>query len=175
VRIRIRHERVISAPPERVAELVSDFEAIWPTQMAPPPRPLGDRRYREGPMVWEEFDRPGAIRAFRVISPEQLRGEHWFEVQPIEGGALIRHTIVGEAVGEYAEIWRDRIEPVHERILEAVLDNIEAAPAQGGSEHARDMRSAHPRVLEGDSSRPAFRAEHVGEPSLPKARRPRTR
>jgi hypothetical protein len=130
VRVRNRHERVIAAPPERVAELVSDFDAIWPAQIVPPPRPLGDRRYREGPMVWEEFDRPGAIRAFRVILPEELRGEHWFEAQPVDGGTLVRHTIVGEAVGEYEAIWRDRIEPGHDLILEAVLDNIEAAVGQ---------------------------------------------
>ncbi len=127
MRIRNRHERVISATPERVAGLVSDFDAIWPKQIAPPPRPLGDRRYQEGPMVWEEFERPGATRAFRVIVPEELRGEHWFEAQPVDGGTLVCHTIVGEAVGEYEAIWRDRIEPAHDRILEAVLDNIEAA------------------------------------------------
>jgi hypothetical protein len=130
VRIRNRHERVISAPPERVAGLVLDFDAIWPTQIVAPPRPLGERRYKEGPMVWEEFDRPGAIRAFRVIVPEELRGEHWFEAQPVDGGTLVRHTIVGEAVGEYESIWHDRIEPGHDLILEAVLDNIEAAVGQ---------------------------------------------
>jgi hypothetical protein len=130
VRIRNRHERVISAPPERVAGLVLDFDAIWPTQIVPPPRPLGHGRYKEGPMVWEEFERPGAVRAFRVVLPTELRGEHWFEAQPVDGGTLVRHTIVGEAVGEYEAIWRDRIEPAHDLILEAVLDNIEAAVGQ---------------------------------------------
>jgi hypothetical protein len=129
VRIRNRHERVISASPERVAGLVSDFDAIWPAQIAPSPRPLGDRRYQEGPMVWEEFERPGSIRAFRVILPEELRGEHWFEAQPVDGGTLVGHTVAGEAVGGYEAIWRDRIEPAHDRILEAILDNIEAAVA----------------------------------------------
>jgi hypothetical protein len=130
VRIRNRHERVISAPPERVARLVLDLDAIWPTQIVPPPRTLGDRRYEEGPMVWEEFDRPGAIRAFRVVLPEEVRGEHWFEAEPIDGGTLVRHTIVGEAVGEYEAIWRNRLEPGHDLILEAILDNIEAAAVQ---------------------------------------------
>jgi hypothetical protein len=127
VKIRNRHERVISAPPERVAGLVLDLDAIWPTQIVAPPRPLGQRRYEEGPMVWEEFDRPGAIRAFRVIVPKELRGEHWFEAQSVDGGTLVCHTIVGEAVGAYESIWHERIEPSHDLILEAVLDNIEAA------------------------------------------------
>lgn len=127
MRIRNRHERVISTTPKRVAGLVSDFGAIWPTELAPSPRPLGDGRYREGPMVWEEFVRPGAIRAFRVVHPEELRGEHWFEAEPVAGGTLVRHTVDGEASGDYEAIWRERIEPQHDRILEAMLDNIEAA------------------------------------------------
>ena len=81
-------------------------------------------------MVWEEVDRPGAIRAFRVVSPEDLRGEHWFEAQRVDGGTLVRHTIVGEAVGEYEAIWHDAIEPTHDLVLEAVLDSIEAAVAR---------------------------------------------
>jgi hypothetical protein len=122
-------ERVISATPKQLAELLSDFDAIWPTQIAPAPRPLGDGRYEASPMIWEEFERPGAIRAFRVIVPEELRVQHWFEVRPVDGGTLVRHTVDGEAFGRYEAIWRDRIEPRHDRILEALFDNIEAAVA----------------------------------------------
>jgi hypothetical protein len=127
--MRNRHERVIPATPERLAELLSDFDAVWPTQLAPAPRPLGDRRYEAPPMIWEEFERPGAIRAFRVILPEELQGQHWFEVQAVEGGTLVRYTVDGEAFGAYEAIWRDRIKPRHDRILEALLDNLEAAVA----------------------------------------------
>ena len=129
MRMRTCHERVIPAPAEQLAALLSDFDAIWPTQLAPAPRPLGDRRYVASPMTWEEFGRPGAIRAFSVILPEQLQGQHWFEVQSVGGGTLIRHTVDGEAFGAYEAVWRDRIEPRHDRILEALLDNIEAAVA----------------------------------------------
>jgi hypothetical protein len=128
----------MSATPQRVAELVADFDTIWPTQIAPAPVPCGRRLYDTGRMVWEEFDRPGAIRAFRVILPEELPGEHWFEAQSVDGGTLVRHTVVGEAVGEYEAIWRDRIEPAHDLILEAVLDNIEAAVAKGRSDRFRE-------------------------------------
>jgi hypothetical protein len=48
-------------------------------------------------MIWEEFERAGAIRAFRVILPEELQGQHWFEVQAVDGGTLVRHTVDGEA------------------------------------------------------------------------------
>jgi len=108
---------------------LSDFDAIWPTQIAPAPRPLGDGRYEASPMIWEEFERPGAIRAFRVILPEELQGQHWFEVQAVDGGTLVRYTVDGEAFGEYEAIWRDRIQPRHDLIIEALLDNLEAAVA----------------------------------------------
>ena len=123
------HERVISATPEQLARLLSDFDAIWPTQIAPAPRPLGDGRYEASPMIWEEFERPGAVRAFRAILPEELRVQHWFEVQAVDGGTLVRHTLDGEAFGRYEVIWRDRIGPRHDRILEALFDNIDAAVA----------------------------------------------
>ncbi len=131
-----RHERVLAATPDQVAALVADFEGIWPTQIGPAPRPQGDRLFKAGMMVWEEFDRPGAVRAFRVISPEGLRAEHWFELEGVDGGTLLRHTIDGEAVGTYEAIWRERIEPYHDLVLEALLDNIEAAVAGGIEEIA---------------------------------------
>lgn len=129
MRVYKRHERLISATPEQVAGLVQDFEAVWPKQIAPAPRALGDRMYEAGPMVWQEFERPSAIRAFRVIAPKELAGEHWFEAQAIEGGTRVRHTLEGEALGEGETIWRDSLEPVHDLILEAILDKIEAAVA----------------------------------------------
>ena len=122
-----RHERLIAAPPERIAPLVADFSVIWPAQLAPVPRPLGDRRYDTGLMLWEETERPGAIRAFRVLSPGELQAGHWFELVPAEGGMLLRHTVEGTATGAYEQLWPERIEPLHNRILEALLDNVPSA------------------------------------------------
>jgi hypothetical protein len=127
--MRNRHERVIPATPEQLAGLLADFDAIWPTQIAPAPRPLGGGHYQASHMVWEEVERPGAVRAFRVILPEELQAQHWFEVQAVEGGTLVRHTVDDEAFGQYEAIWRNRIEPRHDLILEALSDNIEAAVA----------------------------------------------
>jgi hypothetical protein len=122
-----RHERIVAAAPERVAALVADFERIWPRQIAPTPRLQDHGLYKAGMMLWREFDRPGTARAFRVISPEGLQAEHWFEVEPVEGGALLRHTVEGEAVGECEAIWREQIEPAHDLVLEALLDNVAAS------------------------------------------------
>jgi hypothetical protein len=127
VKIREVHERTIAARPKKVAALVADFETIWPTRLLPAPRELEAGRYQAGFMVWEEVERPGAVRAFHVVSPEGLQVEHWFELEGSEGGTLVRHTIDGEVFGKYEAIWRERVKPVHGVIFEAVLDNIEAA------------------------------------------------
>ena len=130
-----RHERLIAASPGRIASLVADFGAIWPAQLAPVPRPRGERQYDTGLMVWEEIDRPGAVRAFRVLSPGELQAGHWFELVPAEGGTLLRHTVEGSATGAYERLWPERIEPLHNRILEALLDNVQSAtwrPRPGG-------------------------------------------
>jgi hypothetical protein len=129
MKIRNRHERAVAAPPERIAALIADFDRVWPTQIAPAPRLQGHRLYDAGLMLWEEFDRPGAARAFRVVRPEELQGEHWFELEPAAGATVLRYTVEGCAVGKYEAIWYERIEPLHHRILEALLDNVEAAVA----------------------------------------------
>jgi hypothetical protein len=129
VKIRKCHERMVAAPPERIVPLIADFDHVWPAEIAPVPRLQGHRLYDAGLMLWEEFDRPGAARAFRVIRPDELQLEHWFELEFADGATVVRHTVEGYAVGKYEAIWHERIEPFHDVILEALLDNIEAAVA----------------------------------------------
>jgi hypothetical protein len=137
MKVRKHHERIVAAPPERIAALIADFDRVWPTEIAPAPRRQVHRLYDAGLMLWEEFDRPGAARAFRVVRPDELQGEHWFELERTEGATVLRHTLEGCAVGKYEAIWRQRIEPIHDLILEALLDNVEAAVA------ADDWRRKH--------------------------------
>jgi hypothetical protein len=132
MKIRNRHERTVAAPPERIAALIADFGLVWPVQIAPAPRRQGHRLYDAGLMTWEEFDRPGAARAFRVVRPDELRAEHWFELEPAGSATVLRHTVEGHAAGKYEAIWRDRIEPIHDLIMEGLLDNVETAVASGG-------------------------------------------
>ena len=131
MKITKRHERMVAAAPERIAALIADFDRVWPKQIAPAPRLQGHRLYDAGLMLWEEFDRPGAERAFRVVRPDELQGEHWFELELADGATVLRHTLEGYAVGRYEAIWCERIEPLHDLILEALLDNVEAAAASG--------------------------------------------
>ena len=129
MKIMNRHERIVPAPPERIAPLIADFDRIWPTEIGPAPRLVEARLYEAGRMLWQEVDRPGALRAFRVIRPDELRLEHWFEAEPAAGATVLSHTVEGYADGRYEAIWRDRIEPVHDVELEALFDHVEAAVA----------------------------------------------
>jgi hypothetical protein len=119
------HERTIAAPPEPIAALIADFDRLWPAPFGPAPRPRGHGLYQAGTMIWEEFDRPGAARAFRVLEPAELQLEHWFDIEPAAGATVLRHTVEGRAVGRYEAIWRDRIEPGHDVELEAIFDHVE--------------------------------------------------
>ena len=132
MKITNRHERIVAAPLEQIAALIADFGRVWPTQIAPAPLRQGHRLYDVGLMLWEEFDRPGAARAFRVVRPAELQAEHWFELGVAGGSTVVRHMIEGCAAGKYEAIWCERIEPLHDLILEALLDNVEAAVASGG-------------------------------------------
>jgi hypothetical protein len=74
----------------------------------------------------EEVARAGAARAFRVIHPPELDAEHWFEIRETQTGTVVRHVISGEARAAFADLWRSRLEAVHDRVIEALLDRIAA-------------------------------------------------
>jgi hypothetical protein len=116
------HERTLAAPPEQVAALFGDMDSLWPTHVFPAPEP-DKGGLRLGPMLWEPSERAEAARAYRIAAPADFPAEHWFEVHGDgSGGTILRHTIEGEAVGSFEEIWRDRVEPMHNAYIEALFD-----------------------------------------------------
>ena len=123
------HERTVASDPEAVAALFADMEQLWPTPEFPAPKPEGDL-LRMGAMLWQPVERAGAVRAWDLVGPENLSGAHWFELdQEPNGNATLRHTIDGEAVGDFEHVWRDRIEPMHNAYIEAVFDRAQEALA----------------------------------------------
>jgi hypothetical protein len=126
VRILNTHEREIDASVDEVTELL-DVVALWPTEIAPAPRPE-EGQLRIGPMLWQREEREGSPLAFRVTSPAELRAEHWFEATAYKGGTTLRHTVAGSAEGPAETVWR-QIEPIHDRIMEAIFDRVEVALA----------------------------------------------
>lgn len=141
MKIAVSHERAFAAAPERISALIADFDRVWPLDITPAPQPQGHGVYDAGPLRWEEFDRPGAIRAFRVTRPAGLHGEHWFELVISGGMPVLRHTIDATASGAFAVIWRARIARLHDQILEALLDNVQHSLAQAESHGSLFNRS----------------------------------
>ena len=129
MKIAVSHERALDAAPERISALIAEEKEPEP-HIAPAPRPQGPGVYDTGLMRWEEFDRPGAIRAFRVTRPAGLHGEHWFELVVSGGMPVLRHTVDATASEAFAAIWRARIARLHDQILEALLDKVQQALAQ---------------------------------------------
>ena len=122
MRIHNTHEREIDGSVDEVRELL-DIVELWPTELAPAPR-AEDGSLRVGPMLWEQSERDGALLAYRVVAPAQLDAEHWFEATAYRGGTTVRHTVDGEAGGDAEAVWQ-RIEPLHDRIMEAIFDRME--------------------------------------------------
>jgi hypothetical protein len=126
VKIHNTHEREIDGSVDEVSELL-DIVALWPTEISPAPSPE-DGSLRIGPMLWQQTDRDGAVLAFRITSPAELRAEHWFEATRFKGGTTLRHTVEGSAEGSAEAVWA-QIEPLHDRIMEAIFDRVEVALA----------------------------------------------
>ena len=123
------HERVLAVPPEQVAALFEDMDPLWPTHVFPAPEPE-DGGLRIGPMLWQPVERRDAAAAFRIVSPEAFPAEHWFEVEPDgTGGTTLRHTVAGEAVGEFEAVWREQVEPLHNAYIEALFDRAQEVAA----------------------------------------------
>ncbi len=120
------HEREVVASVDEVTELL-DVVALWPIEITPAPR-SEDGALRIGPMLWQQEEREGSPLAFRVTSPAELHAEHWFEASAYEGGTTLRHTVAGTAEGPAEAVWR-QIEPLHDRIMEAIFDRVAVALA----------------------------------------------
>jgi hypothetical protein len=116
------HERKLAATPEQVEALFEDIDGIWP-EPAPVVEGVG---LRVGPMLWQRFKRGDTTLAWRIASPKDLPGVHWFDIHPDgNGGTLLRSTIEGQAIGACEAQWRDEIEPKHNAFIEALFDRTE--------------------------------------------------
>jgi hypothetical protein len=125
MRVHNVHERALAAAPETVVALFGEMEELWPTHVFPAPEPDGEA-LRLGMMVWQPVERVGSPQAYDIVAPEGFNASHWFEVgEGADGGAILRHTVTGEAVGEFEPAWRDRIEPLHNAYMEALFDRAQ--------------------------------------------------
>jgi hypothetical protein len=75
-----------------------------------------------------------SLRTLRVPSGQTggLRLEHWFELERVDGGSVLRHTIDGTAVGKYQQIWSGHIGADTTRSSRLFSDNVAARAAIDG-------------------------------------------
>jgi hypothetical protein len=78
---------------------------------------------------------PGIRRRFRIVGPRGFSGWHGWDVEPSEGGTLLRHEVDAECRGWVRVGWPLVIKPIHDALHEDVLD--EAARVVGGAPAGR--------------------------------------
>ncbi|MFI6294022.1 SRPBCC family protein [Nonomuraea sp. NPDC050790] len=126
------HERVVDGSPEEVWAQLTDVGRIYPETSGTFELPEG---LFEGAPVRHDGQRyrvavvePGRRLWFDV--GRTIGGGHGFELFPVAGGTLVRHTINGRLSGLFALLWPLVIRRAHDRALEGLLDNLEREVAR---------------------------------------------
>ena len=70
---------------------------------------------------------PGRRVRFRFSAPKGFDGTHAFELEPHDSGTVLRHVIEMDAVGPGRLSWTLVFRPLHDAMLEDVMDCAERA------------------------------------------------
>ena len=183
MRIVTVHERILPATVAQVGALLDGLagpdDRLWPVDRGPGQalrcdRPLGaGAAGGHGPIRYrvEEYV-PGRRVVFRFAGKQGLDGTHRFEVDDSQGVTELRHVLEGWLVNAAAvRNWRLVILPLHDALLEDLLDRAELAvtgqvlrPAQW-SRRVRLLRRLFAKNLL--EPRPGRRAPAAQRPTTP--------
>lgn len=140
MRVRNVHQRTLVASPEEVGALLdtlaSPDDALWPKDQWPAmrfDRPLGVGAVGgHGPIRYTvEAYEPGRWIRFRFTAPAGFLGTHAFNVVPMSGDqTALRHTIAMRVQGWAVVSWPVFYRPLHDALLEDVLDRAERTLGQ---------------------------------------------
>ncbi|KAF0849077.1 hypothetical protein FNL39_101512 [Nocardia caishijiensis] len=135
--IRNIHERTVQAPAAQVGELLDEVaiagNPLWPTEKWPPLEldgPLGaGANGGHGDVHYAcTAYRPGEFVEFTFAPGFLLEGTHTFEVIDDGVSTTLRHVIAAETRGITGFLaWHLAIRPLHDALLEELLDNAETA------------------------------------------------
>jgi uncharacterized protein DUF2867 len=153
--VRNVHERVVSAPIERVGPLLDRVggpdDVLWPTPAWRPmvlDRPVavgavgghGSIRYRVTDHV------PGRKVEFEFTPGQGIDGWHAITAEPVgPDRTLLRHVAEGRFTGGMRLAWPLAVRWAHDAVLEELLDNAERAVGHEPARPAR--RSAWVRLV----------------------------
>ncbi|NHC44962.1 SRPBCC family protein [Motilibacter aurantiacus] len=153
--VRSVHERLLLASPDAVGELLDALggahDRLWPAGRWPPlrlDRPLRvEAAGGHGPIGYAVVaHEPGRRVVFRFTEPRGLVGVHRFEVEPRQGvGVVLRHTLEASLRGRLLLGWLLVLRPLHDALLEDLLDRAELAVE--GRVHAPAGWTAYVRLL----------------------------
>lgn len=126
------HERKLPASPEKVGALLDRLFAaddpLWPSARWPMRRSGELRigaacRHDDVRYTVTEYEPGRRVRfAFAGID---LHGGHGFDVTGEEGATRLRHTLRGRPRRSMRVLWPLIVRPVHDALLEDLLDNAE--------------------------------------------------
>jgi polyketide cyclase/dehydrase/lipid transport protein len=160
MRVRNVHQRLLPGPPERVGalidELASPADRLWPSDRWPAirlDRPLrpgaegghGSIRYRV------EAYQPGRRVTFRFTGMPGVDGGHRLEAEPAGEGVVLRHAMELRVGGRMLVTWPLVLRPLHDAMLEDLLDRAELAVTGSVARPAR--WSVRVRLVRGGSAR----------------------
>ncbi len=130
------HRRVLAASPADVWALIeklgSPDDLLWPSDSWPRARFAGPLRVGvrggHGPIRYDVAAiGPGRKITFRFLAPAGFDGTHAFEVLPqTTGGCELVHTIAMDTRGAALLSWPLVFRPLHDALLEDLLDRAAA-------------------------------------------------
>lgn len=137
MRVRNVHERTLAASVREVGILIdklgSTDDRIWPKHLWPRMlinQPLAiDAVGAHGPIhyVVESYD-PGQRVRFHFTAPRGFKGYHEFQVEPTTSDrAILRHVLEMRAVGVALLSWPIVFRPLHNALVEDLLDGAAVA------------------------------------------------
>ncbi|MEU4711115.1 SRPBCC family protein [Nocardia salmonicida] len=145
------HERTIDAPAAQVGELIDKVavagNSLWPSPAWPPleldgPLAAGAAGgHGSVPYTCTAY-RPGEFVEFTFAPGFMLDGTHVFEVIDNGAASSLRHVIRAETRGLSGLLgWHLAVRPLHDALLEELLDNAETAVGTPPEPYRRPVRA----------------------------------
>lgn len=151
--VRNVHRRTLPIPVMKaeglLRSLASHEDAMWPGDRWWPQRFEGGlvpgSKGGHGPVRYRVESVTARQVVYRFPQRGWFRGTHRFELREYSGGSELVHTLEGTTHGIGLVVWPLLVRPLHDALLEDVLDRAERS---AGQEPARPNRySAYVRLL----------------------------
>ncbi|MEU8542687.1 DUF2867 domain-containing protein [Streptomyces sp. NPDC048717] len=135
--VRNAHHRIVEAPAETVGALVDRLSApddplfptpVWPAMVLDRPLSVGADGGHSSVRYRVTAYEPGRSVRFDMTEPGLGEGHHRIDVEPLgDGRCRISHRLEVAMDARSFALFKVAIEPVHDLMVEELLDNVERA------------------------------------------------